>query len=49
MDKGKLFSGLFIMLGLIILGAMFPKAVDRFGSFDRTVDITGINQDKARL
>ena len=42
MDKGKFFSGLFIMFGLIILGSMLPKAVDKFGSFDRTVNVKGL-------
>lgn len=42
MDKGKFFSGLFIMFGLIVLGAMLPKAVDKFGSFSRTVNVKGL-------
>ena len=42
MDKGKFFSGLFIMFGLIILGSMLPKAVDKFGGFDRTVNVKGL-------
>ena len=39
MDKGKFFSGLFIMTGLIILGLMLPQAVGRYRSFDRTVNV----------
>lgn len=42
MDKARLFSGLAVMFGLIILGAMFPKAVDKFRSYDRTVNVKGL-------
>ena len=42
MDKGKLFSGLFIMLGLVVLGLQFPRAVDKFRSFERTVNVKGL-------
>ena len=42
MDKGRLFSGLAVMFGLIILGAMFPKAVEKFRSYDRTVNVKGL-------
>lgn len=42
MDKGKFFSGLFVMLGLVVLGMMIPRAVDRFRSFDRTVNVKGL-------
>ena len=42
MDKGRLFSGLAIMVGLIILGGMFPKAVEKFRSYDRTVNVKGL-------
>ena len=42
MDKGRLFSGLAIMLGLIILGTMFPKAVEKYRSYDRTVNVKGL-------
>ena len=42
MDKGKFFSGMFIMLGLVILGLMFPGAVDRYRSYDRTVNVKGL-------
>ena len=42
MDKGKFYSGLFIMIGLIVLGMMMPRAVDRFRSFDRTVNVKGL-------
>lgn len=42
MDKGKFYSGLAIMVGLIVLGLMLPKAVNNFRSFDRTVDVKGL-------
>ena len=42
MDKGKFFSGLFVMVGLVVLGMMMPRAVDRFRSFDRTVNVKGL-------
>lgn len=42
MDKGKFYSGLFIMLGLIFLGLMFPRAVERYRSYDRTVNVKGL-------
>lgn len=42
MDKGKFFSGLAIMVGLIVLGAMMPLAVKQFRSFDRTVNVKGL-------
>ena len=42
MDKGKFFSGLFIMTGLIVLGLMIPRAVDRYRSFDRIVNVKGL-------
>ena len=42
MDRGKFFSGLFIMAGLVFLGAMLPKAVKDFKSFDRIVTVKGL-------
>mgnify|MGYP003291411369 CR=1 FL=1 len=42
MDKGKFYSGLAIMVGLIVLGVMIPKAVNNFRSFDRTVNVKGL-------
>lgn len=42
MDKGRLFSGLFIMIGLIVLGTMIPRAVVKNRSFDRTVNVKGL-------
>ena len=48
MDKGKFFSGLFIMTGLIILGLMLPQAVGRYRSFDRTVNVKGICEKEVK-
>ena len=42
MDKGKFYSGLAIMFGLVVLGMMIPKAVHDFRSFDRTVNVKGL-------
>ncbi len=42
MDKGKMFSGLFIMIGLVVLGTMIPKAVGEYRSYDRTVNVKGL-------
>ncbi len=42
MDKGKMFSGLFVMIGLIVLGLMIPKAVSEYRSYDRTVNVKGL-------
>lgn len=42
MEKGKFFSGLFIMAGLVFLGLMLPKAVSDFRSFDRIVTVKGL-------
>ena len=48
MDKGKFFSGMFIMLGLVALGLMFPRAVDRYRSYDRTVNVKGLCEKEVK-
>lgn len=48
MDKGKFFSGLFIMTGLIILGLMLPQAVGQYRSFDRTVNVKGLCEKEVK-
>lgn len=48
MDKGKFYSGLFIMVGLVILGMMMPRAVDKFRSFDRTVNVKGLCEKEVK-
>lgn len=48
MDKGKFFSGLFIMVGLVVLGMMFPRSVDKFRSYDRTVNVKGLCEKEVK-
>lgn len=48
MDKGKFYSGLFIMTGLIVLGLMIPKAVGTFRSYDRTVNVKGLCEKEVK-
>ena len=48
MDKGKLFSGLAIMVGLVVLGLMIPRAVSVYRSYDRTVDVKGLCEREVR-
>lgn len=42
MEKGRVFSGLAIMVGLVVLGAMFPRAVEKYRSYDRVVNVKGL-------
>lgn len=42
MDKGKFYSGLSIMIGLITLGTMIPVGVNSYMSYTRTVDVKGL-------
>lgn len=42
MDKGRLYSGVFIMIGLVVLGLMIPRAVGKYRSYDRTVNVKGL-------
>lgn len=48
MDKGKFYSGLFIMTGLVVLGLMIPRAVDKYRSFDRTVNVKGLCEKEVK-
>lgn len=48
MDKGKFFSGLFVMLGLVVLGLMIPRAVDKYRSFDRMVNVKGLCEKEVK-
>lgn len=48
MDKGKMLSGLFIMIGLIVLGFMFPRAVEKNRSYDRTVNVKGLCEKEVK-
>ena len=42
MKSNNSLAGLFVMLGLAIVGIMFPVAVNQLKSFDRTVDVKGL-------
>jgi len=42
MEKGHSSSGLFIMLGLIFLGCMIPKAVNDYKGYERVVSVKGL-------
>ena len=42
MDKGRVLSGLAIMVGLIVMGSMLPKAVGKFREYNRTVNVKGL-------
>lgn len=42
MENKNYLSGLFIMIGLVVLGLMIPRAVDTFKSYDRTVSVKGL-------
>lgn len=48
MEKGRFYSGLFIMVGLVVLGMMIPRAVDRFRSFDRMVNVKGLCEKEVK-
>ena len=48
MDKGKFFSGLAVMFGLIIMGSMLPKAVEKYRSYDRTVAVKGLCEKEVK-
>ena len=48
MEKGRFYSGLFIMVGLVVLGLMIPRAVDRFRSFDRMVNVKGLCEKEVK-
>lgn len=48
MEKGRSYSGLFVMVGLVVLGMMIPRAVDRFRSFDRMVNVKGLCEKEVK-
>mgnify|MGYP002732025389 CR=1 FL=1 len=47
-DKGKFFSGLAIMLGLMVMGVMLPKTVEKYRSYDRTVNVKGLCEKEVK-
>lgn len=48
MDKGRLFGGLAVMLGLIVIGLMLPQSVGKFRSYDRTVNVKGLCEKEVK-
>lgn len=48
MEKGRFFSGLFIMAGLVVLGLMIPRAVEKYRSYDRTVNVKGLCEKEVK-
>ena len=48
MDKGRFFSGLCVMAGLVVLGIMIPTAVSEYRSFDRTVKVKGLCEKEVK-
>lgn len=48
MDKGKFYSGLFIMVGLVVLGMMMPRAVEKYRSYDRIVNVKGLCEKEVK-
>ena len=48
MDKGRLFSGLAVMVGLIVMGVMIPRAVEKFRSYDRIVNVKGLCEKEVK-
>lgn len=48
MDKGRLFGGLAVMLGLMVIGLMLPEAVGKYRSYDRTVNVKGLCEKEVK-
>ena len=48
MNKGIVVGGLFVMIGLIVLGSMMPKAVQKYRSYDRTVNVKGLCEKEVK-
>lgn len=48
MDKGKFYSGLFIMIGLIVIGFHMSGAVEKYRSYDRTVNVKGLCEKEVK-
>lgn len=48
MDKGRFYSGLCVMAGLVVLGIMIPTAVSKYRSFDRTVNVKGLCEKEVK-
>ena len=48
MDKGNFFGGLCIMVGLSVLGLMLPQSVEKYRSYDRTVNVKGLCEKEVK-
>ncbi len=48
MDKSRFFGGLAIMVGLIVMGVMIPRAVEKFRSYDRIVNVKGLCEKEVK-
>lgn len=42
MDKGRIISGLAVMTGLIVMGLMLPRAVEKYREYERVVNVKGL-------
>ena len=48
MDKGKFYSGLFVMIGLVVIGFHISGAVEKYRSYDRTVNVKGLCEKEVK-
>lgn len=48
MGKDRSFGGLFVMIGLVVLGLMIPRAVDKYRSYDRVVNVKGLCEKEVK-
>ena len=48
MDKGKFYSGLFEMIGLVVIGFHISGAVEKYRSYDRTVNVKGLCEKEVK-
>lgn len=48
MDKGKLFSGLLVMIGLVVIGFNMTGAVEKYRSYDRIVNVKGLCEKEVK-
>lgn len=48
MDKGRIIGSIIIAVGLVVMGSMLPKAVEKNRSFDRTVTVKGLCEEEVR-
>lgn len=48
MEKSRIYQGIAVMVGLIVLGVMLPASVSRLKSFERTVDVKGLCEKEVK-